>query len=537
MKKKGIGIAILMMALILAVVINMSQNLYSGEERKAGEGITGNKLVIAHTEIFGELERPQVLFDHKIHADKYTQEGCRTCHPQNNEGSFVFDLPVKERTRQKEAVMDAYHTQCIGCHTKLIRESKKAGPVQCGSCHRKTFETATMHYPHCEFDFAIHDKHVRKLNEDCSHCHHIYDIEEESEDLRLVYEQGTEESCFYCHDLEKKRGPALSRITQVAKEQGLSMRKVSHAQCVNCHLDFRKKGEKAGPVACSECHTGKYKTESELVKVPRPDRDQPAKPFLFLNDAQMKGVLFDHELHEKNAATCRSCHHETLMACRKCHGLTGSPEGGGINIAGAYHDIFSQSGCTGCHAVKKSRKDCAGCHHHLIGIDVQAKGPKKEFCAVCHSGRKEKSSSGRQISFTELSTRKVPEKVTIKILEKEFEPAIFPHREIVKKLIEISNRSEMATYFHRDIGTICTGCHHESDPQAEEKPNNPPQCRRCHSLTFDPQNLNKPRLIAAYHRQCIGCHDMMGIAKTKECRDCHKEKKGKTVQYFQEERY
>lgn len=534
--KKGIGIAVFIAALILALGMNFSRNLYSGENPKKEEDVTGNKLLIAHDEIFTKLERAPVVFDHKIHTEKYKKEGCKVCHPQNEEGGFLFDFPFKKTTNQKEPVMDAYHTQCIGCHTQLIGKKVKAGPVQCGSCHKKEFASGLMRYPHSEFDFITHEKHVIKLDKDCSHCHHIYDVEEEVEELRLVYEKGTEESCYSCHDLAEKRGPELARITGVAREKGLSMRKISHAQCVNCHLDFAGKGEQAGPVVCSECHTGKYRTAAELAKAQRPDRDQPEMPFLFLDDAQMKGVPFDHTAHEKNAKTCRSCHHETLKACRKCHGLTGSPEGRGINIAGAYHDVFSQSGCSGCHAIKKSEKDCAGCHHHLLGMDVQAKGPKKEFCAVCHSGRKERKSSVRQISFAELSTRKVPEKVTIKVLEKEFEPAIFPHRDIVKKLIGISNKSEMAAYFHRDIGTICKGCHHESDPRAEVKADNPPHCRRCHALTFDSQNLNKPRLLAAYHRQCIGCHDMMGITKTKECRDCHKEKKGNTARYFQEDR-
>ncbi len=116
------------------------------------------------------------------------------------------------------------------------------------------------------------------------------------------------------------------------------------------------------------------------------------------------------------------------------------------------------------------------------------------------------------------------------MLEKEYGPAVFPHRAVVKRLVEISNESRMANYFHRGIATVCKGCHHESDPEAEVKKNKPPHCRSCHSVTFDQQNMNKPRLIAAYHRQCIGCHEVMGITKTKECRDCHEEKEGRAAE-------
>ena len=523
MQRKIYGIALIAVAAILAIIVNMAKDLYSGEEQQTPHVKQNNRLVIAHKEIFGTLERPQVIFNHGLHTDKYKKEGCRICHPQNIERNFIFDFPFKLISKEKVSVMDSYHNKCIGCHTRLIKERTKAGPVQCGNCHRKEFQSVEIPYPLCEFDFGKHDKHSMKLKEDCSYCHHTYDTEEKDEELRLVYENGTEESCFYCHDIEKKRGPALSRITRVAEEKGLSMKKVSHAQCVNCHLNFIKKGEKAGPVICSGCHNGRYRTVADLVKVPRPDRDQPKKPFILINDAQMKGVLFDHEMHEKNSKTCRVCHHETLQACEKCHGVMGSPEGRGINIAGAYHDIFSESACAGCHEVQKTEGDCSGCHHHLLDMNIQAKGPKKAFCVVCHSGKKEKLVVA-PIPVKELSNRKVPEEVTIKVLEREYEPAVFPHRKVIKKLIDMSNKSDMATYFHRGIESICKGCHHESDPRAEEKGNNPPSCSKCHALRFDSQNMNRPRLLAAYHRQCMGCHDMMGITKTKQCNDCHKEK-------------
>lgn len=455
MNRKILTIVTISVVTILAAVTNIYRNSYSGEEQSTAEGKKDNELMIAHAEVFGKLERPPVVFNHRLHADKYRKEGCKTCHPATTEGDLIFEFPFKIIAKNKESMLNFFHEKCIQCHQKMIRENKKAGPIICGDCHKKEFESVVTKYPVFEFDFAYHEKHVKNLKDDCSLCHHIYNEE-------LVYEKGTEESCYYCHHDQKKRGPSLIEETRLTEKKGLSIRKVSHSRCLNCHVDYSKKGLKAGPLSCSKCHTGKYRTVAALSNVKRPDRDQPEKPFINIEEAKMKGVLFDHKFHEKNSRTCRSCHHETLKACKDCHGLIGSPDGKGINIASAYHDVFSEIGCAGCHKTKKSEKDCAGCHHHLLDMDLQAKGPKKAVCGVCHSGKKEERSVVPPISVSELSTEKVPEKVTIKILEKEYEESTFPHRKMIKKLIEISNESKMATYFHRNMQTICEGCHHQS---------------------------------------------------------------------------
>jgi len=502
--------------------------VYSTENKVKTESKSDNKVIIAHTEIFGKLERPQVIFDHDLHSNTFKREGCKTCHTLTLNGNLAFDFPFKMINKKKESVRDSYHEKCINCHNKFINEKKKAGPIRCGDCHQKEFESIHIEYPVCEFDFSLHDKHIKELKKDCSLCHHTYDIEEEDKELALVYEKGTEESCYYCHEIGKKRGPELTAITRVSAKKGLNIRKASHLRCLNCHLEYQKKDKEAGPTVCSKCHTGKYKTIADLAKIPRPDRDQPKKQIIRIEHAKMKGVLFDHQFHEKNNKKCRTCHHETLKACKTCHDLVGKPEGNMISVANTYHNVFSEKSCSGCHNVKKSEKNCAGCHHHLLDMDLQAKGPKKEICDICHRGKKEGLLSSKSISVVELTTRKVPEKVTIKVLEKEYEPSTFPHRKIIKKLIEISNKSKIATYFHGNIRTICNGCHHQSRTEAEVKKNDPPFCRNCHSLSFDTQNMNRPRLLAIYHRQCIGCHEKMNLKAT-GCTDCHKEKKEKTV--------
>lgn len=495
-----------------------------------------NRIAIAHTELFGKLERPQVIFYHKKHEDALKKDGesCNACHPENDQDVVIFDFPKQAGKKDKTSLMNAYHDGCIDCHKKKSRENKKTGPVTCADCHKKGTEDLQITYPVVEFDFYVHDKHVKKLKEkigkdDCGLCHHSYDINEEDETLALVYEKGTEDSCYYCHDLNAKRGPELTAITKVAAKKGLSIRKASHQSCLNCHLKYQeeylKKGDKeACPTECIKCHTGKYKTVAELDKIPRPDRDQKDKAFINIENSKMKGVTFDHKTHETYSRTCRSCHHETLNACNTCHSLTGKPEGNGINIATAYHHVFSEHSCAGCHNKKKEDKKCAGCHHLIPAMDLETMNPKKQTCAICHTGKKDQLIMPKPLSTAGLDQQKVKKEVEIKILEKEFEPSKFPHMEIINELVKISNESKMATYFHRNLQTLCEGCHHRSLAEAEAQKDTPPNCKNCHRTAHDRQNLNKTTLLSAYHRQCLGCHEKMELEKGRKCTECHKEK-------------
>jgi hypothetical protein len=533
---------------LLFFIVNGLKGVYSTEGPVASkkevtpvkEVKPENKIGIAHTEIFGKLERPQVIFDHQKHVEalKKEKQGCDTCHPLDEWKEFVFDFPKELKKKDKTSVMNAYHDECIECHKKRYQEDKeKTGPVTCGDCHKEKEKTIAIKYPVFEFDFYVHDTHEKKLREkigkdDCSLCHHTYDVKEEDENLALVYEKGTEESCYYCHDLEKKRGPTMTAINRVAAKKGLDIQRASHTQCLNCHLKYekelelkqeKKKDEKAGPTECVKCHTGKYRTIAELKKVPRPDRWQKETAFINIHDAKMKAVAFDHKSHENSHKTCRGCHHETLNACKECHTLTGSSEGKWINIANAYHDVVSEQSCSGCHNMKKSDKDCAGCHGLLPEMDIQTKGPKKETCNICHTGKKE-ILPGVKLSIAGLDTEKVKKEVTIKSLEKEYEPSKFPHLKIIEKLVKTSNDSELGSYFHRNLQTLCEGCHHQSRAEAEVEKNSPPYCRNCHSISFDRQNRNRPKLIAAYHVQCMGCHNYMKLEKARKCEECHEKK-------------
>jgi hypothetical protein len=205
-----------------------------------------------------------------------------------------------------------------------------------------------------------------------------------------------------------------------------------------------------------------------------------------------------------------------LYNCDECHTLHGNVNGGGINILDAYHDIYSQKSCIGCHKVEETTKDCSGCHRP----SVIAKEPSDQMCSRCHNGLS-KVVMPVTLTTSSLNPDIVKNEFSIKELENQFKPVKYPHEKILIKLAEISNSSKLATYFHGSIQTLCEGCHHHGYTDAQIKKDEPPSCTNCHSKYFEPLELNRPRLLAAYHEMCIQCHKQMELKKPQACTDCH----------------
>ncbi len=489
-----------------------------------------NIISIAHMEKFGKLEYGKVFFKHKLHVDsmskilnKTPQTVCSECHFKNQYGEYSFDFIEDINKREAEEIKNLYHIKCLDCHNKLSAQKKKTGPeiLSCRDCHKKENEKKLFTYPPVEFDFALHNKHEEKNQKDCSLCHHIYDLEEKTKELALVYEKGTEQSCYYCHDFTKKRGPELTKIVNIAKQRNLNLEKSFHLLCINCHLENKNQGKDTGPIVCAECHTGKYKTLAELKEVPRPKVDQPKTAFLNIEGAKMKGVTFMHDFHEINNKNCRICHHETLRACKDCHDLKGKEEGGFVNIATAYHSLSSPVSCQGCHGRLKEKVECISCHYFIPPEKTQI--ANREICNKCHTGKRDSIKTKIQ------NFKNVPQEVIIKHLEENFEPVKMPHLRMIQKLNEISNRSNLANYFHGSNDTICRGCHHKSKEEAEAQREKPPLCISCHVSDFNSKDIGRPRLQSAYHGMCIKCHETLKLEKPKKCTECHERKVRKNV--------
>lgn len=495
----------------------------SGEDREpAPRTIAAPVVEMDWPEGFGEVERPLVEFQHRKHTEALGQEGCGACHPRDNQNRYRPVLARDTEPADRDGLIDAYHQSCIGCHQERLDRGAESGPVDCGGCHVPRPPARSLRLP-MRFDYALHARHVAATGgeKECGVCHHVYDEEAK----KLVVRQGTESSCWDCH-LDQDEGRILSR------------RNAAHLDCINCHLDKRDEKKDSGPWLCAGCHSANGQSVIEPPeKIARLDRGQP--DVLWVKKPPRAGtrrVPFDHAFHESPEVTraCRDCHHRTLRPCRECHTLSGAPEGGGVTLEQAFHARDSTWSCVGCHLRQTARPACAGCHHEL------PHPPGRHSCTVCHAGPppgEEQDASARPVlaevrpvELPPVSEQDFPAWLTVEAREQfqqmpffrdlaqAYQPTDLPHLEIVQSLHSTSARSRLATRFHHRAAILCAGCHHHT-PLDER----PPPCSACHAADPDP-NDDKPELLAAFHRQCIGCHQQMGI-KARGCEDCHPRRK------------
>ena len=549
-------------ALSLAVFGEMGPAHCEQSETQAPFRVAPLPILIEHKGRAAKLERPPVPFNHDRHTKALKvvkMQDCAVCHVLKatdkqlvNPEVTVFKFPKASFDEtDKTSIMYAYHNACVGCHKKRASEGKKAGPEigQCGECHVRKPEARPVVWGwHPIFNYGGHAEHVQaaekfhpadKLNvaqmveiigkttgNNCEICHHLYDAKQKT----LIFKKDSENSCRACHKTTDEKNAR-------------SMEKVAHAACIGCHMKLEDKVKKEaarqgrirltkqekkqfGPFECRGCH-GEHKTltPEEIKKLPRLLRGQKdwtdvslfKDPTKDAKSISMKLVPFDHKVHESTGQFCSTCHHHSLERCANCHTLLGDlKKGGGVPFEQAFHRISGNQSCLGCHNVATEDAKCAGCHRRQLASQTSCQGT----CTVCHRG----PSGGKPIVVAplpvEFDKEKVPEKVTIKVLEKEFKPAEMPHQKILQKLTSISNENSLARFFHAAKDeTLCYGCHHNTPQAAARKF---PGCEACHSRPFNPEEPGRPGLMAAFHQQCTGCHKAMGQKpQPLDCEKCH----------------
>lgn len=276
------------------------------------------------------------------------------------------------------------------------------------------------------------------------------------------------------------------------------------------------------------------------------------------SEGAMPPVVFNHYNHEKWMSKadkdCIVCHHTgDPVACTNCHTIEGSKEGGGITLEKAMHATkitrkgeTPPSSCVSCHISRTRQRECAGCHLQLVK-DAR----NGAWCTVCHnitpsmtpeqmrqgiSGKLPESQNEALAVETEKARKPVkywspmdgPYKVDIDSLASggKYLPVKFNHRHHVFVLMEGIKDNELAGAFHTEPATVCVTCHHHSPPSKT-----PPKCVSCHEKGIDADNLGRPRLMAAFHLQCMNCHTDMKVARPRntDCDSCHKPRPTQTM--------
>ena len=516
---------------------------------------TRRAMYVSIPEVFGDhLDRPPVKFDHDKHTAALESEGCGECHAKDNRLDLQFTFSLEGDETDSESVMNGFHDACIGCHTKLAKQGEKAGPVTCGECHVaervhperdyvpvmpeyyevlrdtyhrdclschcepmkvaeeageldwKSFHVAQTEeieglWPKINFDYLLHDKHDKALMGQCDKCHYI-----SPERAKAIKAEGREPT-------------GQEWLLDLDENRDLTQRATAHAVCINCHLEKKAEDFKTGPIHCGECHDGAQRSVEELADVARPKCEWDDRILIQLEEgARAKAVAFDHKSHVANSRSCQECHHKTLRPCGDCHTVEGSEEGGGVTLAEAYHDVSSSYSCVGCHETEKRKPDCAGCHHVMRGGLVQS------ACSSCHTGSLDSLDAVAKLpALEDLIPDDVEEELVIGRLEEDYDPSTMPHRAIVQRLTDISNDSTLASHFHTNPMTICSGCHHMAPLEAKQSM---PPCGTCHT-SRDEHDGRSPSLLGAYHQQCLGCHQQMGGTEEEmpqSCEGCHAEK-------------
>ena len=467
---------------------------------------------------FVDLERPVVTFFHDKHTTAVQAMGkdCTACHEQKD-GKLVL-MYKRDADVSGQAVMDTYHDNCIACHKAATDQKLASGPVTCNGCHDRKKLTVSSRAP-VGLDKALHFKHDKAFSGKCEKCHHAYDEKKK----QLYYAKGQEGSCRYCHgekDVDNK----------------VSFRTAAHLDCVGCHVKLTGRQKDAGPIQCAGCHDADAQALQKVAgDIPRMKRNQPDTTLVKKEKAgQMNRVAFAHQAHEGYADNCRVCHHKEMTACNDCHTVAGKKQGGFITLETAMHKINSDTSCFGCHTTQQKKKACAGCHAQM----ETRKRKDSTTCLSCHTtppgqiaadaGADERAAiaaielQGRRLESPRYKDTEIPEEVEIKQIVDKYEAVKFPHRKIVNALMGKMQGNKLAGYFHSQPGTMCQGCQRNSPAAAK-----PPTCASCHMTPLDQKELHRPGLMAAYHRQCMGCHTQMGIEKPSnvDCTGCHLERK------------
>ena len=218
--------------------------------------------------------------------------------------------------------------------------------------------------------------------------------------------------------------------------------------------------------------------------------------------------------------------------------MEGKAEGNFITLDRAMHatNIAKRAkgntpvSCVSCHEQQtKERRECAGCHKIVTPSRSQA------WCATCHNVTPSMTPADLQQGIADKLPPERNEELAAETVlshkppSKNLAPTDAPTRSpstpspklmshppcspIVGTFPRSWNASRTTSWPRRSYNQpeiLCSTCHHRSPLSAT-----PPKCASCHTKDIDPAHPQRPSLKAAYHLQCMGCHQGMNVGRQK----------------------
>jgi hypothetical protein len=545
-----------MFSLVLSVLLFTGFPVYGSDKVSSQDALTAQWITIP--DLFTDLERGPVKFPHDRHTDALDKKSCSTCHQTDPQESLSFSFPKNPNIQNRDALTNSYHDACIGCHQERRDLKLSTGPDTCGECHiaeqklvAKTYQprdtafytglqdtyhqdclqchdnnqskaktaeeldwksfyikvdkNQQVHWPKSNFNNALHNKHEKALENQCENCHYL--------SPQTIAKLQTREEEPGCRDWLKEK----------SNDGGFSDQKSAHLKCIGCHLENDQvkanqleSKSKVSNIYCRDCHQPSQKALTAKNQSTLIECNQKEK-LLIQSEKQpsMGAVSFNHDSHQTINDNCQSCHHNTLDSCSDCHQPIGIAKGENITLYEAYHAKSTALSCIGCHETEKKQADCSGCHESIT------QHGQEDTCVTCHSGTLDQITKDQKLPDPKtLITESTQDDFDINLLKNEYKGAWFPHLAMAKKLTEIANNSQLASFFHTKPTTVCQTCHHNAPVTKDVKP---PKCATCHTTRNEPFDAI-PTLLGAYHQDCLGCHKEMSTDERylpQECSECH----------------
>jgi hypothetical protein len=372
------------------------------------------------------------------------------------------------------AALSFYAIGAIGAGApEAEKQNKRADIVEIDTM--KAF--GKLEYPKV---FFFHDKHteaLKKQKKDCKACH-----------------------------LEEKDGPrkgALSIKYMRLKDDGRqAVMDVYHANCMKCHEETAKSGEKSGPVECRLCHKRSSGVE---------DIRKPYGFDLSLHARHVASKDIPADPADKDQANCQNCHHEYDKAAKKTVYAKGKE--GTCRYCHKASEVEDKALSVKVEDLKDAaHQQCVACHLKLLPKATADKKFGPVECAGCHAPAKQEAV--KKLKEIPRLKRNQPDAVMLTI-PRPVDPAapVAPADDKLPRPVTMAG-VPFDHKAHEGYSDTCRVCHHEAMDGCSKK---------CHTILGSKEshgvNLERAMHAREADRSCVGCH--AAKQDKKECAACH----------------